>query len=115
MSQAHNEPVRKYTNDNGYVCVWKPDHIHHNYGYVLEHRLMVEAQIGRVLDTSEVVHHINEIKTDNRIKNLYLCTQEEHVKIHNRGKVKSQEKKNNIRKGVREARQRQSRGATSNK
>jgi len=50
---------------------------------VMEHRLIVEDAIGRFLNSHEVIHHINEIKSDNRLENLYLFDSlSEHTKYH---------------------------------
>jgi hypothetical protein len=68
----------------GYVLVKNRQHPFCNWnGYVREHRLVMEKHLGRYLLPSEVVHHENEIKTDNRIENLRLFKNKaEHQKYH---------------------------------
>ena len=73
---------RKKQSD-GYILVYSPNHPSADRtGYVLEHRIVFEKHIGRILCATEIVHHVNGKKDDNRIENLELVSRSEHAKIH---------------------------------
>jgi GTPase SAR1 family protein len=68
----------------GYVYVKAPNHpFATKDGYVKRSRLIMEKIIGRFLTPEEIVHHINEIKDDDRPKNLKLFPLKAgHTKLH---------------------------------
>ena len=70
----------------GYIIVHCPEHPSvqgKRMKYVFQHRLVMEAHLGRYLTEDEVGHHKNEDTSDNRLKNLQLCkNQSIHKKIH---------------------------------
>lgn len=73
----------------GYLYIYKPEHLFCNHHkYIKNSRLIMEQYLGRYLNPKEVVHHINNIKTDDRIENLKLFrNKSEHRKYHS--KIKS--------------------------
>lgn len=82
----------KTSHIGGYVLVkvsgYHPGSTKH--GYVLEHRLVMEQHLGRFLDKQEHVHHINGVKTDNRLENLQLVSVKDHRNLHGGFKPRTQ-------------------------
>lgn len=102
--RGHHRKGRKFPNENrdqrgeknnayrggrvihvaGYILVRCEGHprAKHRGQYVMEHILVMEKHLGRYLREDECVHHINEIKSDNRIENLELTNKKEHSRYH---------------------------------
>lgn len=78
----------------GYVYIYAPNYDTNKYPYIFEHRLIMERHLGRHLEANEVVHHINEVRTDNRLENLQLLTKSSHTKLHNLLLVARNKRKN---------------------
>jgi len=56
---------------------------------ILEHRQLMEDHLGRKLNRSEVIHHINGNNGDNRLANLQLTTFSEDIRNHNLARYKN--------------------------
>lgn len=70
--------------NNGYIEVMMPEHPYvRSNGTVLEHRLMAEKKLGRILKREEVVHHIDENRHNNDLDNLMVFkTSADHSAFH---------------------------------
>jgi len=71
------DEVTRYVRSDGYVMVKVSIH-----RFQLEHRLVIEREIGRKLKRNETVHHLNGTKTDNQPENLQVLSNSEHAKLH---------------------------------
>ncbi|MCK4258776.1 MAG: HNH endonuclease [Halanaerobiales bacterium] len=68
---------------DGYIAIYIPTHPFCNKdGYVMEHVLVMEEREQRYIEKSEVVHHINKNRRDNRIENLKIMSFKEHASYH---------------------------------
>lgn len=72
-------PVGQWYSYDGYIVINKTTD---GRRQIKLHRYVMEQHIGRKLLPSEIVHHINEDKLDNRIDNLQIVTISEHNRIH---------------------------------
>ena len=69
---------------NGYKMVYMPTHHRaDSTGCVYEHIIIAEKKLGRKLNDGECVHHLNEVRNDNREENLIVFkTVADHTAFH---------------------------------
>ena len=71
--------MNKRINSEGYIEIYISKE-----GWFLEHRIEAAKKLGRPLKKTEVVHHIDEDKTNNQYENLMVFkTTADHTAFHN--------------------------------
>lgn len=87
---AHrNWKTGKTMHSSGYVYLQTRGHPRaksHTGDYVMEHIVVYEQYHKCCMLKWGVVHHINEVRNDNRIENLQGMTLSKHVSYHNKNK-----------------------------
>jgi HNH endonuclease len=90
---------------DGYVLIHQKGHPNarkHSH-WIFEHRLVMEAHLGRILLPNEVIHHLDGVKTNNAIENLQLFQSNgEHLAVDLAGRCPkwSPEGRERIRKST---------------
>lgn len=84
MQSVGNKMAKKRGDRGHHVLIKQPHHPRADrHGYVYEHVLIIEREIGRYLYATERVHHIDFVKHNNAPSNLLLCQSDsEHFLIH---------------------------------
>lgn len=91
-----------YEIQKGYRMVLCPEHHRaDSRGYVMEHILVWEIETGVRLPDNCCIHHLNGVKSDNRIENLCLMLHKAHTIHHHTGAKRSQKTREKISKSRR--------------
>jgi len=77
-SEHYNWRGGRGLDSHGYVRINYPGHPRAEYNRVLEHIVVWENAHGKPLPRGWVIHHLNGIKTDNRIRNLVALPAMKH-------------------------------------
>lgn len=73
---------------NGYRLLYKPEHPSsiktsgNWFGYVYEHVVVAETNLGRRMTSTEVVHHLDLDRQNNNYANLLVLERSQHGKLH---------------------------------
>ena len=101
MPKGHGENIRKsligkkgklarnwkggIKKSDGYIWIYLPNNKFHFKGnYVRRSHLVWFAYHGEIIENPFMIHHINEIRDDDRIENLQKITFSKHQKIHSK-------------------------------
>ena len=76
-----------YRKLNGYMTKYAPDHPKAMKGtgyegYVYEHILVAEDNLGRHLQPGEEVHHLDRNRSNNASYNIIVLLKSEHMRLH---------------------------------
>ena len=87
--RTNGNPLLKKRADNGSGCMEPSGYIQFRSANgrkgKRQHVLVAERALGKDLPKGAVVHHVNEIKSDNRPENLVICPNESyHRLLHKR-------------------------------
>ena len=76
--------VKKLISKGDYIYAVVPEHPKATKieKYVLFHRIIMENYLKRMLEDDEIVHHLNGNRCDNRLSNLELLRNVDHVRMH---------------------------------
>lgn len=76
---------RPFVMPSGYVRCYAPEHpLANKWGHVMEHR-KVAWDHGIITDRSQIMHHVNGDRSDNRPENLQATSIAEHAGLHYHG------------------------------
>ena len=78
------DPLKLFRRENGMGCIVPQGYkkIQVNKYLQYEHRVVMENFLKRKLKKTEIIHHKNENKLDNRLKNLEILNRGSHMKYH---------------------------------
>lgn len=75
--------ILRTVSKGAYTYAVVPDHPHATKnGYVLEHRIVMENHLGRLLTDDEEVHHKDENGKNNALDNLEVKSKSQHHRDH---------------------------------
>lgn len=93
LSRTHSESKKGHLNpcwnggrkvvSSGHIKIYCPEHPYADVNRsVFEHRLVMEAHLGRYLEQHELIHHVDGNPANNELSNLEIVTRSEHGKKH---------------------------------